>query len=107
MGMTDVATRLVQARKNAGYETATEAANAFGWNPVTYRAHEAGDRGLKPAVAARYARAFRVSVAWLTTGEGSADKGTAEIIDIWSRIPDAKARKEVLDFARWKASQTD
>jgi DNA-binding XRE family transcriptional regulator len=105
--MTDVSDRLTQARSKAGYETATDAANAFGWNPVTYRAHEAGDRGLKPDVAKRYARAFKVSVAWLTTGEGASDKGTAEIIDIWSRIGDANARKEVLDFARWKASQKD
>lgn len=105
--MTDQAERLRFSRARAGYETATDAANAFGRNPVTYRSHESGERGLKANVAAKYARAFKVSQAWLLTGEGSADSSAAEIVDIWSRMLDAKARKEVLDFARFKASQKD
>jgi DNA-binding XRE family transcriptional regulator len=99
--------RLQSARRRAGYETATDAANAFGWNAVTYRAHESGERGLRPAVAERYARAFRVSAAWLMTGEGPQDQSSAEIIDIWNRLLDAGARREVLDFAKYKASKTD
>ena len=105
--MTDASERLQAARAKAGYATPTDAANAFGWNPVTYRSHESGERGLKANVAAKYARAFKVSQAWLLTGEGAADSSSAEIVDIWSRMLDAKARKEVLDFARFKASQKD
>jgi hypothetical protein len=36
---------------------------------------------------------------------GEPEVDTAEIVDIWTRIPDATARKEILDFARYKASQ--
>lgn len=68
------ADRLRTARERAGYPTPTEAANAFGWNPVTYRAHENGQNGLRPDPARRYAKAFRVSAAWLLTGESGAHK---------------------------------
>lgn len=63
--------RLQKARAKAGYVSATDAARAFGWNEITYRAHENGGRGLKPKVAEQYAKAFKVSAAWLLTGEGS------------------------------------
>jgi phage repressor protein C with HTH and peptisase S24 domain len=63
--------RLQKARAKAGYENATDAARAFGWNEITYRAHENGGRGLKAKVAEQYAKAFKVSAAWLLTGEGS------------------------------------
>jgi SOS-response transcriptional repressor LexA len=61
--------RLQRARLKAGYESATDAARAFGWNEITYRAHENGGRGLKPKVAEQYAKAFKVSPGWLLTGE--------------------------------------
>ncbi|ACB97373.1 transcriptional regulator, XRE family (plasmid) [Beijerinckia indica subsp. indica ATCC 9039] len=60
--------RLRRARKNAGFPSATEAARAFGWNANTYRSHENGERGVRMAMAERYAKAFRVSVPWLLTG---------------------------------------
>lgn len=82
--------RLKQARTDAGYETAQDAAQAFGWNPVTYRSHEAGDRGIKKAVAEKYARALRVSFDWLFLNRGTSSAESAEIVDIWSRIPDAR-----------------
>ena len=63
--------RLVLARTKAGYETAADAARAFGWSPITYRAHESGLRGLRRDAAARYALAFGVSEAWLLTGQGA------------------------------------
>lgn len=62
--------RLQKARAKAGYESATDAARAFGWNEITYRAHENGGRGLKPKVAEQYAKAFKVSAGWLLTGDG-------------------------------------
>lgn len=67
--------RLQTARAAAGFENAVDAARAFGWNDVTYRAHENGTRGLRPDVAARYARAFKVSTGWLLTGEGGTGGG--------------------------------
>lgn len=79
--------RLRRARNDAGYLTAKDAADAFGWNEVTYRSHEAGDRGIKKIVAERYAKAFKVSFEWLFLGRGTADRESAEIIDIWDRIP--------------------
>jgi hypothetical protein len=65
--------RLREARKKASYVRAIDAARAFGWDPVTYRAHERGvekgGRGLRPDVAARYAKAFRVPAEWLLFGK--------------------------------------
>jgi phage repressor protein C with HTH and peptisase S24 domain len=61
--------RLQIARQKAGFENATDAARTFGWNENTYRSHENGERGLKLAVAERYARAFTTTAAWLLTGE--------------------------------------
>jgi hypothetical protein len=62
--------RLQIARQNAGFENATDAARAFAWNENTYRSHENGERGLRLAIAERYAAAFETSAAWLLTGEG-------------------------------------
>lgn len=71
--MTEPHERLKEARVRARYAEAADAARAFGWNEVTYRSHENGQRGLRPDVAKKYARAFRVSMAWLLTGSGSAN----------------------------------
>lgn len=71
--------RLRLARERAGFEGPTDAATYFGWNPVTYRSHENGQRGLRPDIAKRYARAFKVSAAWLLTGEG--EDGTAAQVE--------------------------
>lgn len=79
--------RLRQARIDAGYEHAQDAAEAFGWSPVTYRSHEAGERGIRKPVAEKYARALRVSFDWLYLGRNAPSPDSAEIIDIWSRIP--------------------
>ncbi|MGG7567878.1 LexA family transcriptional regulator [Rhodovulum sp. DZ06] len=68
------AERLREIRTNAGFATAAEAARKFGWSPVTYRAHESGQNGMRPNVAKVYARAFRVSPEWLLYGEGGPEK---------------------------------
>ena len=67
---TDEAKRLSEARRARGFEDAKAAASYFGWNYTTYSQHERGERGLKKAVAEKYAKAFRISAGWLTTGEG-------------------------------------
>lgn len=69
--MTEPNERLQLARSRAGYPDPTSAAKAFSWNDVTYRAHEAGGRGIRRDVAEKYAKAFRVSAAWLMHGEGA------------------------------------
>lgn len=67
-GMTEPFERLQEARRRAGFAEATEAARAYGWNSTTYLAHENGTRGLRPAVADRYAKAYRVKAEWLLYG---------------------------------------
>lgn len=62
--------RLQKARERAGFETAADAARAFGWGLSTYAAHENGTRGIRTDVAERYAKAFRVKPAYITHGEG-------------------------------------
>lgn len=66
--------RLKVAREKAGYESAEAAANAFGWSSVTYRSHENGIRGIKNAVATKYARAFKTTPEWLLYGKSKAVK---------------------------------
>lgn len=65
--------RLRWARENAGHLSIRAAAVAHGFNENTYKSHEQGIRqaeGLKTKHLEKYARAFRVSQAWLATGKG-------------------------------------
>lgn len=81
--------RLQDARKAAGYSSARKAALAFGWAYTTYAGHENGSRGFDDD-ARNYAQAFNVSLEWLITGRGAmkATAASAEIVDIWDRIPE-------------------
>lgn len=63
------AERLRQARQNAGFESAAEAARRHGWSVPTYSGHENGSRGFTADTAQDYARAFRVSPSWLLYGQ--------------------------------------
>lgn len=74
--MSDTAQRLQQARKNAGFTSAAEAAERFGWAKPTYSGHENGSRGVRRDKAEQYGRAFKVSPEWLLFG-GSDDASTA------------------------------
>lgn len=65
----DAAERLRLARITRGFKTAKDAATFFGWAYITYSQHESGERGIGRQ-SAKYAAAFRVSEAWLLTGEG-------------------------------------
>jgi phage repressor protein C with HTH and peptisase S24 domain len=65
--------RLRWAREAAGFESSRAAARQFEWNENTYKSHEQGIRqaeGLKQRHAEKYARAFKVNLAWLLTGRG-------------------------------------
>lgn len=70
--------RLRQARLKAGFSDTSAAATAFGWNINTYRSHENGIRGLRSATATRYAKAYKVSAAWLLTGEHAPQRDRVE-----------------------------
>lgn len=57
--------RLKAARKKAGYESAADAARAFGWTESAYRHHENGTRDFGADAAKKYGRAFKVKPGWL------------------------------------------
>lgn len=65
----EYAIRLETARVRRGFTSARAAAEFFGWVYDTYAQHENGTRGIGRA-SGKYAKAFRVSEAWLLTGEG-------------------------------------
>jgi hypothetical protein len=95
--MTDSATRLRQARKDAGFATAQDACTRFGWSYPTYSGHENGSRGFKPAKARDYARAYHVDPGWLLTGSGQNRPGQPATppgfadpgLEIWTGRSDA------------------
>jgi transcriptional regulator with XRE-family HTH domain len=74
--MSDESDRLRDARKAAGFATAQEAAQRFGWTYPTYSGHENGNRGIKPEARRAYARAFRVDASWLIEGTGRGPSST-------------------------------
>jgi transcriptional regulator with XRE-family HTH domain len=63
-----LAERLKEARKNAGYNSASAAAEALGVKYPTYAAHENGTRIPKAIELALYAKRFHVSQAFLLDG---------------------------------------
>lgn len=74
--MSDIqAERLRDARKKAGFESASDAARELGWQTSTYIHHENGTRSFTVDAAKRYARAYRVTAAWLLDLDGSTRTG--------------------------------
>ena len=63
--------RLRQARVAKGFETATAAADAFGWNRNTYVANENGYAPFSYRRAKEYAQAFGVRPEWLYDAAGA------------------------------------
>lgn len=61
--------RLRQARKNAGFKTATAAIERFAFRSSAYRAHENGQNNFHVEDAEVYAKAYGVTAAWLLLGE--------------------------------------
>ena len=72
--MEQIADRLREARKNAGYDNAQDACEAFGFKYSTYAGHENGSRGIRADSLQRYAKAYGVSVEWLMTGKSPVAK---------------------------------
>lgn len=64
------ADRLKELREKR-YETAKAAADAHGWNEVTYRSHESGTRNIPVSAARKYAAAFGSSVGHILGIEGA------------------------------------
>ena len=72
--MTEMHERLAWAREQAGFDTASDAANALNIPGTTYMGHENGSRGFRSR-AEQYSKRFKVSLEWLLTGRGSHKKG--------------------------------
>lgn len=68
--MSDLASRLVKARKHAQFENAAEAAAALSMPYPTYAGHENGSSGFRANSGEKYARRFGVNFEWLMFGRG-------------------------------------
>jgi hypothetical protein len=109
MGVLDErAARLREARAAAGFSGPADAASRFRWPYPTYAAHENGGRSYVRS-AARYAKAFRVSEAWLLTGEGRGPGGRvhAASVDLVEQIvaeinalPTTELQEQALELVR-------
>ena len=62
------ADRLRSKRIEHGFETARDAARAFGWELSAYASHENGHRGIPPDAAIKYSKAYGFTLDWLYTG---------------------------------------
>lgn len=88
------AERLRWAREQAKIGGQKKVATALGINEGTYKAHEQGRNGFGMAHARTYARAFKVSLAWLYFGTGkpedgpTADPRLAEIFERLQKAPE-------------------
>lgn len=71
--------RLRQARIEAKFDTAADAARRFGWKPSTYSSHENGQTNPPRSRVAMYARAFKKSQAWLLGEDAGGEKPEPEV----------------------------
>ena len=97
------ADRLLEARRDAGYDSVADVCRAFGWSYPTYAGHENGSRGITAAAAEKYSKAFNVSLEWLLTGKAPTE--SAEIVDIFSRILDPAKRAQAKDYLKYLAER--
>jgi SOS-response transcriptional repressor LexA len=80
--------RLKQLRMDKGFASAKEAADAFGWNEVTYRSHENGTRNIPWSAARRYALAFSTSPEAILSGATrSSLDGAKPIVNHVANVP--------------------
>ena len=68
------------------FETAKEAAEAFGWNEVTYRSHESGGRGIPLATARKYASAFGSTPGYIL-GISTVAGGNSPVVNSVTLVP--------------------
>ena len=86
------AERLREARQARGFETASAAADAFGWNRNTYASNENGNAPFSYRKAKDYAAALGVRPEWLYDAAGpmrpGAEPGYAPIVGMVGANPD-------------------
>jgi len=82
MGMTP-ADRLKELRLKR-FDTAQKAAEAYGWNVVTYRSHESGMRNIPVPAARKYALAFGSTPAYIL---GIANSMNSEPVNAINLVP--------------------
>ena len=70
----DMNERLRNARKAAGFASASDAIEYCKWRGSTYRAHENGQNNFNAEYATKYGKAYGVSASWLLLGEGDEEK---------------------------------
>lgn len=92
-----MAKRLEWARRDAGFETAADAARAIGRRYPTYAGHENGSRGFLRNEAAYYASRFRVRLLWLITGQGSPKGAEDQVQTRFEALP-PEGQAKLLDY---------
>lgn len=90
--MAEIGDRLRQRRIAAGFKTASDAARRYGWNENTYRSHENTTRNVPRKWLLSYAKAYGVTLSWLTTGTEeslSAASNAGQVIPVvsWDQLP--------------------
>src|SRR5262245_23522829 len=100
-GMSALGERLKRARELAGFAEATAAATAHGWTVPTYLSHENGSRGVPLGKLPAYAAAFRVSLEWLATGQGSPRDGSDGADSFTPPPSNVGAMREAPAVATW------
>lgn len=79
--------RLRELRIRKGYETAADAARAFGWNEHTYKSHENNVRGMRPDAARKYAAALGSTPGYILGLGGSEPGAKQEVINQTLNVP--------------------
>lgn len=100
--------RLREARKQR-YDSAADAARAFGWTVSTYTHHENGTREYDHAQAQKYGRAFRVNWIWLLTGVDpriEIDPDEATVLDLMANMT-PEEREQAVAVLRALANKAD
>lgn len=69
--MHESSARLREARIKAGFQSARAAALRYGWTVSTYSSHENGQTPVPVEAAKTYAPKFKVTAAWILTGDPS------------------------------------
>lgn len=84
--MNDSPADRLKALRQKRFETAKQAAEAFGWNEVTYRSHESGGRGIPLPSARKYASAFGTTPAYIL-GISAAGNGYSPPVNSVTLVP--------------------
>lgn len=100
---TEQSKRLKRARENAGFSSATAAAENFGWGAAGYRHHENGTRGFGPDAARKYGRAFKVKPGYLLCMEGvdenaPTDYQAEETLTVGAKVAAGVWREDEAEF---------